>query len=68
VRLRVVVRSEGFEIVESRVVSRERSEESFYFALGCGFSNGAHDVFYAAGFKVGCELAWAVVLSTKVAE
>jgi len=60
VRLRVVVGSKDFEIVESEVVNCERSQESFDLALSCGFSNGSHDVLDSIGFAEVCELAWAV--------
>jgi len=53
--------SEGFEIVESGGVGCECSEESFYLALGCGFSNGSHDVLDSMVFAEACELAWAFV-------
>jgi len=60
-RLRVVVGSEGFEVLESGVVRCKRSEESFDLALSCGFSNGSHDVLDSMVFAEVCELGWSVV-------
>ena len=56
-RLPVIVASEGFEIVESGMVSPEGSEESFDLALGCGFSNPTHDVLDLMVLTEVCELA-----------
>jgi len=53
----VVVFEEFCHVVESRIVEFECLPETFYLALRCRFSNGTHDVFYAMGFQVGCELA-----------
>jgi len=46
----VVVFSESFHVIESWIVEFERLEEAFDLALGCGFSNGTRDVFYAMCF------------------
>jgi len=43
----VVVFSEPVYVVESGVVALEGLEESFYLALGGGFSNGTEYVLYS---------------------
>jgi len=57
----VVVFEELCHVVESWIVQLEGLPETFYLALRCRFSNGTHDVFYAMGFQVGCELASSIL-------
>jgi len=48
----VVVFSELVQVVELWIVELEGLEEAFDLALGCGFSNGTHDVLYAMCLQV----------------
>jgi len=57
----VVVFEELCHVVESGVVELEGLEESFYFALCCGFSNGTKDMFYAVLRAEACESAVTVI-------
>ena len=57
----VVVFKEFRYVVEPRLVEFECLPEPFYLALRCRFSNGTHDVLYAVGFEVGCELASSIL-------
>ena len=49
-RFVVVVFSELVQVVESWIVELESLPEAFDLALGCRFSNGTRDVFYAMCF------------------